>query len=134
MANNPAAPENQPLYQRVASFMVRLVARFSSTSKDASILPRGHLPQRERPLLEPGTLKGVKLAVQGQAPLFTLACSQVAPGVYAPSAGAAAAGEDVPGSDVTAFNDGSIVPLDGDHTTHWSHVATLGVRLLRLEP
>lgn len=132
-ASNPAAAVNQALYERIGSFMVRLVDRLVRTARGGRLLPEGIALNVNYPPVEP---QGVRLSVQGQGATFRLAYSEVAPGVFAPAAGAAEPVEDVFGSDVTAYEDGfvTIVPIDGDYTAGWQRFVPLHVRLRQLNP
>jgi 5'-nucleotidase len=116
VTEDKAAPENLRHLLNVAAFTSRLVGRLFCAPQPWS---RGELALNVNyPPLEPEAVKGVRIAVQGKAPYYSMAFKAAAPDRYAPDFGRAEPSQDVANADTFLFRQGyiTIVPIDADYT------------------
>lgn len=106
---------NAKHFADVAAFTARLVDR---VTRNGTLRPPSIALNVNYPALAPAAVKGVRLAVQGQAALFPPSFAETAPGVYASTSRPVPPRQDVPDSDTLAFYRGyvTVVPIDADYT------------------
>ena len=123
--DKPASAENLALLERIAAFVTRLVGSLQAHAcGQGPLLPPNTALNVNYPPLEPASVKGVRLATQGQAPYFSIGFQALEGGLYAPTFGAPEPADDAPEADTRLFNEGwvTVVPLDGDYTATASPV------------
>ena len=106
--------ENLIHVANIADFTVRLVAALNCGREPWST---GKLALNVNyPPLAPAAIKGVRIAVQGQAPYFSISFRALAGDRYAPDFARAKRSEDIDAADTFLFNQGyiTIVPIDGN--------------------
>lgn len=137
----PVDDETDPAFiqhfQNVANFTVRLVTRLQTSNPTPGLLPPRTALSVNYPPLSREQVRGVAVRVQGRAAAGMLSYQQIAPGVFIPSVGPPPPGQrEVRGADGPAFETGfvTIVPIDGDYTSSFSVLQTMGLVLLALQP
>lgn len=119
----PDSAANRRQFRNVANFARRLVDQLASSGRVIGLAP-GFALNVNYPGVAPEQIRGVRLAVQGRAPLFPPSYEEIEPNVFQSTAGPVPPARDVPGSDIIFFyrNFITIVPIDGDYTA----ASTLG--------
>lgn len=110
----------------VANFAVRVVRRLTRDDRLVGLAP-GEGININYPALPPGKTKGVVLAQQGLAPIFTNEFTQTSPGTWVYASEPLLPKHDVRRSDTILLNQGyvTMVPIDGDYTAKPSAFAGL---------
>jgi len=135
--DDPADPAFVQHYANVASFAVRLVQRLKSSNPTPGVLPPRTALNVNYPTLAPSQVQGVLVRVQGVAAGGILTYTEVAPGLFAPSAGPPPPGEmEVPGADGPAVEAGfiTVVPIDGNYTAGNNLLFLIALLLGGLQP
>jgi 5'/3'-nucleotidase SurE len=132
---DPDSKANREHYEDVAEFVAKLVARLTRNGKLYGLTPGLGL-NVNYPALAPNEVKGVRIAVQGRAPLFTWGFAEVGEGTFTFSASAPPDVKDVPNSDATLFREGfvTVVPIDGDYTADLADRKRIAALLKTLRP
>jgi|GEM_PF-2912867 len=132
--DDPQSSANMAHYRNIADFTTRLVRKLQHGKKGPR-MPNGLGLHVSYPALPPEAIKGVKLAVQGQASRVAWDFKKTGTKTYEANPATSGVKKDVKNADTTFFEKGyiTIVPFDGDYTANGRNQKTLKF-LKRLEP
>jgi len=135
-SSDPTDAVSAAHFANVADFTARLVDRLARHSHGHGLLPRGIVLKVGYTPLDPADVAGIRLAEQGEAGLFNIGYTEVAPGLFAPTITPGDPADLDPNSDVALFLDGNVtlLPLDIDQTAARRVHARVRIAVLGLQP